>query len=183
MINTEYLVDESYHDSGGYCDFYPIKNHPDLGFKSFKNKIKAQDALSNQKLLAQFDLAPEPITDLCKIRYDFNPKILSFLDRSSTITGWGFVTEKAGLIDYENCKTPYLPKIQKLVDDIWSKTRMKFWDCHEYNIGYIKRGRKKQFVCIDTGKESFEPHSNAWGYSEPGPKCCYCNKYQCRCEE
>ena len=186
MINNDYLVDDSYHDSGGYCDFLPIRHYPDLGFKSFKRKDKAQQALDCQKKLAQFDLAPVPITDLCKIPYYFDPKILAVWTPSETTTGWGFVTEKARLINYkyiDNNKNPYLHKIQDLVDNIWEKTRLKFWDCHEHNVGYIKRGRKKYFVCIDTGKESFHPQSNAWGFAEPGPKCCYCNRYQCKCSE
>jgi hypothetical protein len=190
MINNDYLVDDSHADSGGYCDFLPIKNYPDLGFKSFKRKDKAQQALDYQKKLAKFDLAPIPITDLCKIPYYFDPKILAVWTPNQTTTGWGFVTERATLIDYENQETinitgrntsPHLYKIQRLVDNIWQKTKLKFWDCHEHNVGYIKRGRRKHFVCIDTGKESFDPQSNAWGFENPGPKCPYCFKYQCRC--
>jgi hypothetical protein len=67
------------------------------------------------------------------------------------------------------------------VDNIRDKTGLKFWDCHWTNIGYIKRGRRKLLVCIDTGAESFTPYCNAWGFEEPGPKCPYCDKYQCYC--
>lgn len=182
MLNKNYLIDSSWHNSGGYCDFLPIKNNSDLGFKSFKNKQKAIQALSNQQILAQFDLAPEPITDLCKLQYCFKEELIEFLDPKTLITNWGFVTERARLIDIDKEPVPYR-KIQELVDRIWLCARIKFWDCHEHNVGYINRGRKKLFVCIDTGKESFEPHSNAWGYAEPGPKCCYCNRYQCKCPE
>lgn len=181
MINNDYLVHDSCSDSGGYCDFLPIKDCPDLGFKSFKRKDKAQKALDYQQKLAKFDLAPMPLTDLCKIPYYFDPKILAVWTPAETTTGWGFVTERASLYDSTK-KIPYRA-IQKLVEDIKNKTGLKFWDCHELNVGYIKRGRKKHFVCIDTGKESFDPHSNAWGLSEPGPKCCYCNRYQCKCVE
>lgn len=174
MINKNYIAEDCDNDSGGYCDFLRIKDNPEIGFKSFKIKQKAQAALNNQKLLAKFNLAPEPITDLCKIRY--------YCD-SDLFTDWGFITEKANIIDYDSIKSPYLHKIQKLVEDIWKKTKLKFWDCHEHNVGYIKRGRKKIFVCIDTGKESFEPHSNAWGFESPGPKCPYCLRYQCKCSE
>lgn len=181
MINYNYIIDSSWHDSGGYCDFLPIKGYPDLGFKSFKKHSKAIDAWNNQKKLSKFDLAPEPISDICKIVYDLDPAILPFLKPSNTISGWGFVTEKADLM---NCdKTSDIPykKIQDLVETIWAKTRMKFWDCHENNVGYIKRGRSKKLVCIDTGKESFISYSNAWGFEEPGPKCPYCFRYQCKC--
>ena len=125
-----------------------------------------------------------PITNLCKIPYYFDPKILAVWTPKATTTNWGFVTERASLIDhYDHNMRPCLYKIQCLVENIWEKTRLKFWDCHEHNVGYIKRGRRKHFVCIDTGKESFDPHSNAWGFAEPGPKCCYCNRYQCKCVE
>jgi hypothetical protein len=195
MINNDYLVDDSHADSGGYCDFLSIKGDKALGFKSFKRKDKAQYALDIQKKLAKFDLAPIPITGLCKIPYYFDPKILGVWTPKETTTGWGFVTEKASMLELEtidiDCTklgqyrytAPYLPKIQKLVEDIKEKTGLKFWDCHEHNVGYIKRGRKQYFVCIDTGKESFDPQSNAWGMAEPGPKCCYCKRYQCKCLE
>ena len=122
-----------------------------------------------------------PLTDLCKIPYYFDPKILEVWTPTETTTGWGFVTEKAVLYDDKD-SLPY-KHIQRLVEQIKQKTGLKFWDCHEHNVGYIKRGRKKHFVCIDTGKESFNPLSNAWGFAEPGPKCCYCNRYQCKCTE
>ena len=182
MINNDYLVDDSYHDSGGYCDFLPIKNHPDLGFKAFKRRAKAERALEYQQKLAKFDLAPMPLTDICKIPYYFDPKILEVWTPTETTTGWGFVTERAILCDNDFDHIPY-KKIQKLVEEIKQKTGLKFWDCHEHNVGYIKRGRRKHFVCIDTGKESFNPLSNAWGFAEPGPKCCYCNRYKCKCSE
>jgi len=183
MINKDYFAEDCASDSGGYCDFLRIKDNTEIGFKSFKTKHKAQIALNNQKLLAKFDLAPEPITDLCKIRYYYDTVLLKNWTPSVIFTNWGFITEKANIIDYDSIKSLYLHKIQKLVNDIWQKTKLKFWDCHEHNVGYIKRGRKKIFVCIDTGKESFEPHSNAWGFQEPGPKCPYCLRYQCKCSE
>ena len=27
----------------------------------------------------------------------------------------------------------------------------------------------------------FTPYCNAWGFEEPGPKCPYCDEYQCYC--
>jgi hypothetical protein len=74
-----------------------------------------------------------------------------------------------------------LSEIQNLVNIIHDKTGLKFWDCHYYNIGYVTRNKKSKLVCIDTGKESFDRECNAWGFSEPGPKCNYCKKYQCKC--
>jgi hypothetical protein len=71
---------------------------------------------------------------------------------------------------------PYV-KLQNLVEKIKDKTGMKFWDCHWSNVGYLKG----KLVCIDTGKESFTPYCNAWGFEDAGPKCPYCSKYQCYC--
>lgn len=181
MINTDYLLEISDPNSGGYCDFLLIKNHTDLGFKSFKRKDKADIAWKNQVLLSKFDLAPMPITSVCKLKYSHDDPLSVFLSPDSLVSSWGFVTEKADLIQcQDDSKIPFR-KIQKLVNSIYQKTKLKFWDCHENNIGYIKRGRKKKMVCIDTGKESFNSYSNAWGFEEPGPKCPYCFKYQCRC--
>ena len=179
MINNDYLVDMSYvDDSGSYCDFLPIRGEDHLGFKSFKTKNRALESLDNQLKLAEFNLAPRIATDLCKIPYSYDPQLLKHWNPEETVTSWGYVTEKAMLVDIDD--TPY-NKLQSLVDNIRDKTGLKFWDCHWTNIGYIKRGRRKLLVCIDTGAESFTPYCNAWGYEEPGPKCPYCDKYQCYC--
>ena len=179
MINHDYLVDISWCDSGGYCDFLPIRGHQNLGFKSFKNKTRARKSLINQLILNKFDLAPFILTPLCKIAYWYDPELLKAWTPSETVTSWGYVTEKAVLFDID-AKIPHR-KIQDLVDNIREKTGLKFWDCHLNNMGYIKRGRKKKLTCIDTGYESFEGYSNAWGFEEPGPKCPYCEKYNCKC--
>lgn len=186
MINHDYLIDTDnikFSDSGGQCDCLPIKGNYRLLFKSFQNKPKALAAYNIQKKLAKIELAPKLYSKLCRIAYYYDPELLKFWTPSETITGWGFITEKAILIDYEDItKVPYR-KIQNLVDTIRLKTNMKFWDCHENNVGYIKRGRSKKLVCIDTGPESFKGYANAWGFEEPGPKCPYCLKYQCKCSE
>jgi hypothetical protein len=183
MINNQYSIDLSWNESGGYCDFFLITNNPDIGFKAFKKKNKAEQSLQNQKLLSEFDLAPMPISEICKIPFDYGTHLLEYYEPKELYSSWGYLTEKASIIDYSHFKRPYLSLIQKLVDEIYAKTKLKFWDCHEHNIGYIKRERKKKLVCIDTGAESFAPYSNAWGFPEPGPKCCYCNRYQCICTE
>jgi len=36
-------------------------------------------------------------------------------------------------------------------------------------------------ICIDTGKESFDGNSNAWANPDPGPRCSYCEEYECNC--
>ncbi len=175
MVNNDYLVDTSYmDDSGSYCDFLPIKGEDNLGFKSFKLKSKADETYQIQKKLAKFNLAPQIVTEVCKIPYSFDPELLKYWTPKETTTSWGYITEKAVLLDID--ETPYA-KLQKLVDKIKEKTGLKFWDCHWTNIGYIDN----ILVCIDTGKESFAPYCNAWGFEEPGPKCPYCDKYQCYC--
>jgi hypothetical protein len=96
------------------------------------------------------------------------------------LTNWGYITEIADTVQHGDIS---LHIIQNLVDSIYKKCGLKFWDCHYDNIGLVKRNRKQQLVCIDTGKESFSGLCNAWGFSDPGPRCNYCFKYQCRCEE
>jgi hypothetical protein len=169
-----YKIDYSdWFDEGGYCQFYPIKDHISLGFKEFYSKRDAQKAYSIQQKLSKFDLAPKIYSNVCKLEM-VDDQDQDFIN----ISDWGYVTEIARTQD----KLP-LKYIQKLVNDIYKKTNLKFWDCHYHNMGWIKRGRSKKLVCIDTGKESFNGFANAWGNSDPGPKCGYCKKYNCKCEE
>ena len=175
MVNNDYLVDTSYmDDSGSYCDFLPIKGEDNLGFKSFKLKARADETYKIQKKLAKFNLAPQIITEVCKIPYSYDPELLKYWTPEQTVTSWGYVTEKATMLDIDDM--PY-EELENLVNKIREKTGLKFWDCHWTNVGYINN----RLVCIDTGKESFTPYCNAWGFLEPGPKCPYCNEYQCYC--
>ena len=178
MINHDYLVDTSWCDSGGYCDFMPIRGRQDLGFKSFKYKSRAKKAWSFQNILSKHNLAPKLYTGLCKIAYSYDPEVLKFWEPKYSVTDWGFVTQKATMLETDDQP---MKKMQNLVDKIYENTSIKFWDCHWTNVGYIKyRGRNK-LVCIDTGEESFQGYANAWGYEEPGPRCPYCNIYACEC--
>lgn len=175
MINNDYEIDYSdWFDEGGYCQVYPIKNHTSLVFKEFRNKKKASEAYSIQKKLAKFDLAPKVFGEICKLNFAQNIDII--FDECSN---WGYITEYA-----KTCKANSSIKmehIQGLVEEIQDKTGLKFWDCHWYNVGLIKRKNKSKVVCIDTGKESFNGLSNAWGMNTPGPKCSYCEMYHCEC--
>lgn len=169
-----YIIDYSgWFDEGGCCQVYPIKNHSDLVFKEFRNKNKAVSAYSIQKKLAYHDLAPNVYSKVCKL--NFNPEEECTIYETSD---WGYVTERAKV-----CDKVALEKIQTLVDEIYNHTGLSFWDCHYYNVGFVNRLDKSKLVCIDTGKESFLRDSNAWGFSFPGPKCNYCDKYQCECSE
>lgn len=174
---TKYTIDYSdWFDEGGSCQVYPIKNKKEWVFKEFRSKKKAQESYKYHKLLEKFDLAPKIHSKITK---------LDFAEEDGlTITepsDWGYITEYAKTHE-ANTKIS-MASIQKLVNDIHEKTGLKFWDCHWYNVGLVLRGQKKKLVCIDTGKESFSGISNAWGFAEPGPKCNYCNKYQCNCSE
>lgn len=162
-------------DEGGSAEFYDLLYHPKYGFKQFRNKSSAVTAWKKQKLLSRFNLAPKIITKICRL-----PIIICDNDSLGVKTNWGFVTEKARLVD-EKIMSKRMGQIQKLVESIHSKTGLKFWDCHYYNVGYIRRNSKAKLVCIDTGSESFMRDCNAWGFDFPGPKCNYCKKYQCSC--
>ena len=173
----KYLIDCSeWFDEGGYCQVYPILNEKKLVFKEFNNKKKAIESYKYNKKLIKYDLAPKIYSNICRLDFAYTTKLSP--DKSSN---WGYVTEYAKT--YEANTKISMKSIQKLVDSIQEKTGLKFWDCHWYNVGLVKRGKKKKLVCIDTGKESFDGYSNAWGNPDPGPKCSYCNTYMCNCEE
>lgn len=165
----KYTIDIDTFDEGGSAEFYRIKENKNLGFKQFRNKKFANIAYNKQKLLSRFGLAPKVYGKITKLTYEWGEK-----------TNWGYITEKARIADEEVMKKR-LREIQSLVESIEKKTKLKFWDCHYYNMGYIKRNNKAKLVCIDTGTESFDSVCNAWGFESPGPKCNYCNRYQCRC--
>lgn len=176
MINTDYLIDYSgWFDEGGYCQVYPIKNQDGWVFKEFKNKKKAQQSYKYQKRLSKFDLAPQIYSKICRLEFAEDDGLL-FTEPSY----WGYITEKAYPVKHNSFS---MRQIQNLVDNIYIKTGLKFWDCHWYNVGSVIRLSKKTIVCIDTGVESFDGYSNAWGNPDPGPKCSYCLKYACNCEE
>jgi hypothetical protein len=169
-MNSFVIDDLENYSEGGSAEFYYLKNNPDLGFKQFKSKKCALDVYKRQKKLNGFDLAPKLYTDVRRLRWSWH-----------YATGWGFVTEKAIVVE-DSIMSKRLKQIQQLVDEIYKKTGWKFWDCHYYNIGYVKRPRRYKLVCIDTGTESFKSDGNAWGNPDPGPKCSYCSKYNCKCE-
>jgi len=177
-MNTHYGIDKLLETGTGYTRIYGVTEHElseNKVFKAFRSKDIATVSLTYQKKLAKYNLAPQVYTTLFHIN---NPAKKS---------GWGFITEKAenfysevAWAKFDSCGA--LRKLQKLVEDIAQKTKLKFWDCHYGNIGYIIREKKPVLVCIDTGKESFRNANNAWGYADPGPKCSYCLRYACRCK-
>lgn len=148
-------------DEGGSASFYDLKESKTLGFKEFISKKAALSAFNIQTKLSKFGLAPKIYGKVTRIKIEPNYK-----------SGWGFITQKVKITRKLSRK-----KIQDLVDKIYTKTQLRFWDCHEYNIGVYR----SKYLCIDTGRESFDSDCNAWGNYNPGPKCCECNKYKCKC--
>jgi len=151
-------------DEGGSASFYILKESKTLGFKEFNSKPQAEYAYKIQKKLARLGLAPKVHGKICKLK---------FANCDDYYTGWGFLTQIV-----KTSKRLSRQKIQKLVNDIRKKARLSFWDCHEYNIGIYRN----KYVCIDTGKESFDENCNAWGMENPGPFCSECKKYSCKCD-
>lgn len=169
----DYLINNnSWYKEGGYCGLYPILGKRKIAFKEFWNKERAKYAWSVQKKLYKYGLAPKVYTDVCKLK--FAKDIEHWVPENSE---WGYVTELAKVSDSKKIIT--YKKIQDLVESIYYHTGLKFWDCHYSNIGLIKQ----KLVCIDTGKESFDGRANAWSNVDPGPKCGYCLKFICKCEE
>jgi hypothetical protein len=168
-----YVVDISWFDEGGYCQFYPLVGENTKGFKEFKNYEDAEQAFINQQLLNKYKLAPKIYSDIIRVPVKDSPYI----------TSYGFVSQMANyltrkpILRWKNKYLNCLEKIQNLVESIKYHTGLDFWDCHQYNVGLIN----KRIVCIDTGNESFDPSSDAWGLGKPGPKCYYCHKYICKC--
>lgn len=167
---SKYTIDLTTSSGGGYCTIYGIKDYPKLGFKEFISKKRAIYARKTQLKLSKVGLSPKIYSNICRIKY-----YKLFPHKQS---GWGYITELASPADFKSVSPRQL---QNLVNKILVKTNLKFWDCHMSNIGFVRRNGKKKLVCIDTGKESFDGYANAWGNPDPGPKCSYCNKYNCRC--
>lgn len=172
MVNSKYIIDLSHEmKDGGYCALFRIKDEPLLGFKEFISKPRAKYSRKIQLKLSRLHLAPKIYSAICRLKYH---KLFP-----NQISGWGYLTEIASPIERKGVVSP--KRIQDLVDEIFAKTQLKFWDCHFSNIGLVNRQGKKKLVCIDTGKESFDGYANAWGNPDPGPLCSYCSEYYCNC--
>lgn len=175
MQEGPFLIDYSgWSDAGGYCQVYTIKDQKDLIFKEFRSKSRALKSYRIHKKLSKFDLAPKIYSKLCQLNYleedGWKP------DEPSD---WGYITELAKTHPEKTIIT--VEQIQDLVDEIYEKLGLEFWDSHWYNVGLVLRNKQQKLVCIDTGPESFSSNSNVWGNIVPGPKCGYCFKYECEC--
>jgi hypothetical protein len=161
-MKTKYTV-EVLKSEGGSAQFYSIKGSKTLGFKEFESKKSALYAYKVQKKLSKLGLAPKVYGTIKRVP----------IHNYDEPTNWGFITQKVKIVGGKYSRE----KIQTLVDKIFHKTKLRFWDCHSWNIGKLNN----KYVCIDTGKESFDSNCNAWGNMYPGPKCAYCFKYKCNC--
>jgi hypothetical protein len=164
-MTKKYSID-FLESEGGSAQFYSIIGHKKIGFKEFANKRLAQKSYSIQKKLAKLGLAPKVYGNLRKLPFKGTPYK----------SNWGYVTQIVNVSMKVSRK-----KIQCLVEQIYEKTKLKFWDCHEHNVGKIRRGKDYKLVIIDTGPESFTSNANAWGNENPGPKCSECLKFNCKC--
>ena len=176
----KYTIDCDSFSEGGSAEFYHIKESKTIGFKQFASKKYANRAYNRQKLLSKYNLAPRVIGVVCKITYKLPIHEALPGQFYSFKTNWGFITEKAKILD-EKVMKKRLKEIQSLVNNIQKKAHLKFWDCHYWNVGYVRRNNRAKLVCIDTGNESFNRDCDAWGNGTPGPKCMYCTKYSCSC--
>jgi len=172
---NKYLINTDWFDQGGSCQVYSIENNSSILFKEFDTKTKAIESYKNQTKLSKYNLAPKIFSDICKLNFSHKDPYLY-----NSESNWGYLTEKA--MPVYHTKTN-VRNIQILVEEIYDKTTLNFWDCHWYNVGLVYRQKTKKLVCIDTGEESFISTSNAWGNYNPGPLCCYCIKYDCICIE
>lgn len=172
MTRTYKVNVNSYDKFGGYSTLFFIHKKSNLAFKEYITKSRAKYARKVQKKLSKYNLAPAVYSDICKIKFHKLP---------GRKTGWGYITEIADTIN--DNEHDYLEEIQNLIDDIYEKIGLKFWDCHYSNIGFIVRNDKRKLVCIDTGQESFDEYNNAWGNMHPGPFCYCCSSFRCVCEK
>lgn len=142
------------YGDGSFTTFYKIKGRKTIGFKDFGNKEDAIDSMENQRLLAEYDLAPRVYGKVRKIDWIDD-------DGKKRRSGWGYVTEIATTVDDEEGEGKYFDdeQFRDDVDDLIYKMDIElgicFGDSHSRNVGWVKRGKREVLVCIDTGRESF----------------------------
>jgi hypothetical protein len=73
-----YVIDTSWFDEGGYCQFYPLVGETRKGFKEFKNYEDAEKAFINQQLLNKYKLAPKIYSDIITVPFKDSPYITSY---------------------------------------------------------------------------------------------------------
>lgn len=164
----------NYSDSGSRNAFYTIKRSR-YGFKTFPTKELAEFAHSVQNSLSTKDLAPRVYSPVGKIRVPnyFVKNINGNMEsvEQMVLSDWGYMTEIA--------KTYYCPsgyecddhcgytdecenytKIKDLLFEI-DKMGIEYTDCHNGNLGYVTRNKKRVLVVIDVGRESIGDYDDS----------------------
>ncbi len=142
----------SYENCGSRSAFYVIDSK--RGFKEFRDKSEAVYAHTVQDKLSTYDMAPNVLSQVGKIRKS-----------NGSLSDWGYITEIAEMIGCggnecscgdcdEDYYDMYEDKIQDLTDNMLRTLGVEFMDNHIGNVGFIRRNRKKVLVCIDFGSES-----------------------------
>lgn len=154
----------SYENCGSRSAFYVIDNK--RGFKEFGDKDEAEYAHAVQSKLSTYDMAPNVLSQVGKIRMS-----------NGELSYWGYITEIAEMIGCggnecscgecdEDYYYMYDDKIQDLTDNMLRIAGIEFMDNHIGNVGFIRRNRKKVLVCIDFGQESVYDEDTDMGDDE-----------------
>ena len=160
----------SYENCGSRSAFYVIDNK--RGFKEFSDKSEAVYAHTVQDKLSTYDMAPNVLSQVGKIRKS-----------DGRLSHWGYITEIAEMIGCggnecscgecdEDYYHMYEDKIQDLTDNMLRIAGIEFMDNHIGNVGFIRRNRKKVLVCIDFGTESVYDEDTDTGDDE---------EHECNC--
>lgn len=193
MAKNKFSYVGKYADGGSQNSFYKVKNTK-YGFKSFPNKSLATFAHKVQSVLSQDILAPKVFSPVCRIRIpNFFMGRGGKTETHMILSDWGYLTEialpfRCKSDDYcdgdcaHNTGCVHHDTICNLIDDIGG-CGLDYIDAHEYNLGYVKRGKNKFLVVIDVGAESISPQDDedyypevCWDGSEDMECCCE----QCR---
>ena len=162
----------SYENCGSRSAFYVIDSK--RGFKEFSHKEEAVYAHSVQSKLSDWDMAPEVLSQIGKIRKS-----------DGSLSDWGYLTEIAQTIGCggnechcgecdEDYYFMYESQIQDLTDNMLRIVGVEFMDNHIGNVGFVRRNRKKVLVCIDFGSESvYDEDCVVDPYDDEEDKC-YC---------
>jgi hypothetical protein len=175
-----------YADSGSQNSFYKVKGK-DYGFKGFPNKSLATFAHAVQSHLAPLS-APKVYSPVCRIRipnYFVGPGYTTVTQM--VLSDWGYLTEIAKPYvckspecdgDCAHCDWCYnYDAIQDLLGDM-SDAGVEYIDCHEHNLGYVMRNKRRQLVVIDFGRESVGEVNDSF------PEVCWdgANDMECYCD-
>lgn len=159
-----------FSDSGSRNSFYTIKSSK-YGFKSFPTKDLANFSHAVQSRLSLDDLAPRVYSAVGRIRIEQQMWVgvqngENIFRAENVLSDWGYLTEIAKPYhcpngdDYEcsdhcyyegGCKN--YNKIHDLVERI-EKCGIEYTDCHNGNLGWVTRKKKRVLVVIDIGRES-----------------------------